>query len=191
MSNKPFLAARIPEELNQALSNHSETTGESKTQTLINALSQYLGVTYAAPDEVQASAHSLSLASRIARLEEIIEKIQGTEIVINTDNNLGCNDQIDNNVINLDNASSPKAEEERSQPALFMMAPDNSDNNIDNKKKEEALSTKELAEKAGINSDTVKGRARKGTSIEHHGIIYNPVSKGTRGYWWVPQQNKE
>jgi hypothetical protein len=191
MSNKPFLAARIPEELNQALSTHSETTGESKTQALINALSQYLGVAHAAPDEAQVNSNPLSLLSRVARLEEIIEKMQGAEIVIeidnDTDNGLERDDQADNTVISLDNANPPKVEEERSQPALFVMTSDNLDNNNDNTITEGAVSTKDLAEMTGMKASTVKTRSNKGTTVEHNGIVYKPVSKGTRGYWWIPQ----
>jgi hypothetical protein len=191
MSNKPFIAARIPEELNQALNTHSETTGESKTQALINALSQYLGVAYAAPDGAQVNANPLGLLSRVARLEKIIEKMQGAEIIIeidnDADNSLEREDQTDNSVISLDNANPPKAEEERSQPALFVMTSDNSDNNSDNTIIEGAVSTKDLAEMTGMKANTVKARSNKGTTVEHNGIVYKPVSKGTRGYWWIPQ----
>jgi hypothetical protein len=191
MSNKPFIAARIPEELNQALSTHSEATGESKTQALINALSQYLGVAHAAPDGAQVNSNPLSLLSRVARLEEIIEKMQGAEIVIeidnDTDNGLERDDQADNTVISLDNANPPKVEEERSQPALFVMTSDNLDNNSDNTITEGAVSTKDLAEMTGMKASTVKTRSNKGTTVEHNGIVYKPISKGTRGYWWIPQ----
>jgi hypothetical protein len=191
MSNKPFIAARIPEELNQALSTHSETTGESKTQALINALSQYLGVAYAAPDGAQVNANPLGLLSRVTRLEEIVEKMQGAETIINsdndTDNGLKRDDQTDNTVVNLDNANQPKLEAERSQPALFVMTSDNSDNDIDNTIIKGTVSTKDLAEMTGIKASTVKTRSNKGTTVEHNGIVYKPISKGTRGYWWIPQ----
>jgi hypothetical protein len=192
MSSKPFIAARIPEELNQALNAHSEATRESRTQALMNALSQYLGVADIAADRPQASADSSSLLSRVIRLEEIVEQMQGANIVIeidnNTDNDLASDNHANNKiVISTDNANPPKTEEERSQPALFVMTSDNPDNNNDNTGVEGAVSTKDLAEMTGMKVSTVKTRSNKGTTVEHNGIVYKPVSKGTRGYWWIPQ----
>jgi hypothetical protein len=196
MSSKPFIAARIPEELNQVLNAHSKTTGESKTQALINALSQYLEVAYIATDRPQASADSSSLLSRIIRLEEIIEQIQEAHVVIEIDNDIDNKSipdaRSDNNtVISHDNTNQPKTGEEEIQSALFSINLDNVDNSIDNKRPEGALSTKELAEMTGIKENTVKSKSQKETAIEHNGIAYKPISKGTRGYWWVPQQNEE
>ena len=45
----PFFSGRIPQELYDRLDQHVKESGEGKTQILINALSQYLGVEISTP----------------------------------------------------------------------------------------------------------------------------------------------
>ncbi len=42
MAGNPFFSGRIPQDLHDRIQQHCETTGESKTQVLINALAAYL-----------------------------------------------------------------------------------------------------------------------------------------------------
>ena len=45
----PFFSGRIPQELYDRLDQHVKESGEGKTQILINALSQYLGIEISTP----------------------------------------------------------------------------------------------------------------------------------------------
>lgn len=77
MAAKPFIAARIPEDLNAKLEEHSKATGEGKTQVLINALSSYLKFT--SQNEEVAKDRLSILEKRFAELEE---RFDGLERII-------------------------------------------------------------------------------------------------------------
>ena len=66
MSDKPFLAGRIPVDLHKALLSNSKETGTTKTEVMIAALRQYLDC----PQPVETTSED------IARLEELIEGLQ-------------------------------------------------------------------------------------------------------------------
>jgi hypothetical protein len=76
MASKPFIAARIPENLNLKLEEHSKATGEGKTQTLINALSAYLGFAPDAESKENAGDRLSLLEKKVAELERILKEPQ-------------------------------------------------------------------------------------------------------------------
>jgi len=80
-TDKPFLAARVPASLNDALEAHTKSTGESKTDALINALAAYLGWS---EDNVVKSSSSDRLSileSKVRELEEAIYKPRQTSLL--------------------------------------------------------------------------------------------------------------
>jgi hypothetical protein len=86
MPDKPFIAARIPEDLNHALNQHVEQSGENRTEALISALGQYLKFTPGNLSQNKAATKIDSLVERIARLEEIILGKPEPRSVIDYDN---------------------------------------------------------------------------------------------------------
>lgn len=70
MTSKPFLAARIPEEISQALNEHCKTTGESKTTAVINALREYLWISSSKDEDSNASDRLATLEEKVAQLEQ-------------------------------------------------------------------------------------------------------------------------
>ena len=74
MVTKPFLAARIPEDLNTKLEEHSASTGEGRTQAVINALGRYLNFTPESKSEESAGDRLSVLERKVAELEKIINE---------------------------------------------------------------------------------------------------------------------
>ena len=74
MVTKPFLAARIPEDLNTKLEEHSASTGEGRTQAVINALAKYLNFTPESKSEESAGDRLSVLEKKVAELEKIINE---------------------------------------------------------------------------------------------------------------------
>ena len=122
MVTKPFLAARIPEDLNTKLEEHSASTGESRTQAVINALAGYLNFTPESKSEESAGDRLSLLEKKIAELENLIKEPKqflplennaskiSTDLEITLDNvsdNAGQDESFENGqgVINLDNNS--------------------------------------------------------------------------------------
>lgn len=70
MAARPFIAARIPEDLNLRLEEHSKETGETKTQALVNALAEYLG----APSKQEEPDALKDLEQRVIALEDFMRE---------------------------------------------------------------------------------------------------------------------
>ena len=78
--SKPFIAARVPEGLNEALEKHVEATGESRTTALINALSSYLKWSDSKEHKASSAVDRLSLLEkRVTALEEITKQDKDTQ----------------------------------------------------------------------------------------------------------------
>ena len=68
--SKPFIAARIPEDLNNALDKHANATGENRTTTIINALSSYLK--WSSPEVKK----TISAGDRLSLLEKRVKELE-------------------------------------------------------------------------------------------------------------------
>ena len=89
--SKPFIAARVPEGLNEALEKHVDATGESRTAAIINALSSYLKWAEAGVDKTISAGDRLSkLEEKVADLERLVKKgkkkKEPEQLVIGQDN---------------------------------------------------------------------------------------------------------
>jgi hypothetical protein len=76
MAASPFFSGRIPQSLFDAVEQHLQATGESKTTILKNALSAYLGLS---PEPVATSTGSSRLEvleNRLAQVERILGGLQ-------------------------------------------------------------------------------------------------------------------
>lgn len=74
MASKPFIAARIPEDLSLKLEDYSKTTGESRTQIIINALSTYIGWSRSEDKGTAASGRLAALEQRVLELERLVKE---------------------------------------------------------------------------------------------------------------------
>ena len=78
----PFFSGRIPQELYDRVDQHVKESGEGKTQILINALSQYLGVEISKPKS--SSANTDLFLSELENLKErvsLLERSQSQQVV--------------------------------------------------------------------------------------------------------------
>ena len=66
----PFFSGRIPQELYDRVDQHIKESGEGKTQILINALSQYLGVEISKP-----KASSVNTDLFLSELESLKDRV--------------------------------------------------------------------------------------------------------------------
>ena len=78
---KPFIAARIPIGLEEALEKHTKSTGESKTTALINALGNYLGWSQDGETKPSVSNRLNLLEERVEELEKLIQTPQQTSLL--------------------------------------------------------------------------------------------------------------
>lgn len=67
----PFFSGRIPQELYDRVDQHIKESGEGKTQILINALSQYLGVEISTP-----KSSSINIDLFLSELESLKERVE-------------------------------------------------------------------------------------------------------------------
>ena len=72
---KPFLAARIPHDLERALEAHIEESGETKTQLIINAIGSYIKWS-ADGDRPIASDRLSTLEAKVAEIGRLIKTPQ-------------------------------------------------------------------------------------------------------------------
>ena len=74
MAKKPFVSARIPNELMERLEAHAGTTGASKTDIIIDALSEHLGY------GKKLREHGIGIERRLTMLEYWLhERIKGLD----------------------------------------------------------------------------------------------------------------
>ena len=131
----PFFSGRIPQELYDRVDQHVKESGEGKTQILINALSQYLGVEISTPKS--SGVNTDLFLNELESLKErvgLLERSQSQQLSL-----LSPNNDNDNKLITDDNATDNK--------------PDNSIM---------VLTSKEVTELTGIPRGTFEDRHRSG-----------------------------
>ena len=131
----PFFSGRIPQELYDRVDQHVKESGEGKTQILINALSQYLGIEISIPKS--SNINTDLFLSELGSLKErvgLLERSQSQQLSL-----LSPNNDNDNKLITDDNATDNK--------------PDNSIM---------VLTSKEVTELTGIPRGTFEDRHRSG-----------------------------
>ena len=142
----PFFSGRIPQELYNRVDQHVKESGEGKTQILINALSQYLGVEISTPKS--SNVNTDLLLSELESLKErvsLLERSQSKQLPllshspVSSDNEVITKSKIDNKLITTDNATDNK-----------------SDNSI------MVLTSKEVTELTGIARRTFEDRHKTG-----------------------------
>ena len=94
----PFFSGRIPQELYDRVDQHVKESGEGKTQILINALSQYLGIEISKPKS--SNVNTDLFLSELESLKErvsLLERSQPKQLSLDNIN--------DNKLITDDNAT--------------------------------------------------------------------------------------
>ena len=164
----PFFSGRIPQELYDRVDQHVKESGEGKTQILINALSQYLGVEISTPKS--SGVNTDLFLNELESLKErvgLLERSQSQQLSL-----LSPNNDNDNKLITDDNATDNK--------------PDNSIM---------VLTSKEVTELTGIPRGTFEDRHRSGklpiskngyTVIAHAG---KQAEKPFANFWKVKADN--
>ena len=73
----PFFSGRIPQELYNRVDQHVKESGEGKTQILINALSQYLGIEISKP--ISSNANTDLFLSELESLKERVSSLERSQ----------------------------------------------------------------------------------------------------------------
>jgi hypothetical protein len=81
MTAKPFISARIPQDLLEQLESRADATGESKTDILVEALKEYLdpkepGTEERSSLEQRLRAFEQWAVSRLTSIEEKVEELE-------------------------------------------------------------------------------------------------------------------
>jgi hypothetical protein len=84
---KPFIAARVPQKIEDKLNERVQETGLGKTEIIVNALAEYLGCSIDVPEETRAVDRLVTvekelteLQNRVRALEKLTEKTTPPEI---------------------------------------------------------------------------------------------------------------
>lgn len=159
-NDKPFLAARIPYGLEQALEAHVKSTNESKTQAVIKALGAYL--------KWSDEGSSPNASDRLSRLEK---KVAELEKLLKTPQQTSFLDA--DTVIKKDIKTDNKKENPEPRPKISSVITE--DIKVDNRTITESelkegnaarlMTHKELSELTGKKYSTVKARARSANRI--------------------------
>jgi methyl-accepting chemotaxis protein len=172
---KPFIAARVPQKIEDKLIERVQETGLGKTEIIVNALAQYLGCSIDVPEETRAVDRLVAvekelaeLQNRVRALEKPTEKTPSPEIEgqrVLSFETLSIDNTIDNQTKNTE--------------TMAKIVEEVSDTQTDNS----LLTHKQMAALSEIKYETVKGRYRKGLVIEWQGKQYNPVKDGKSPRW--------
>ena len=192
MAPNEFFSGRIPKGLLDAIEEHRQNTGESKTQVLINALSTY--VNYPLPtSSLPNSPPNSWVDEKFNVLEQRIEALSrlATEIAELKRQIAAVIPQPDNRFdINVDNAVSVA---NREQLSLLEEGDNKTDNtidtsdndNVDNKSDNNVLEFNhaEVAKRTSMAIGSVKNYHSKKKVIEKKGFRYTPKKSGKRAVW--------
>ena len=186
MAGNPFFSGRIPKELNENIVKHCKETGKSKTQVLVEALSNYLNIPIPESSinlRVEVTKEQfISLESRVASLEALLAK----DIVITTDINDNDNKETeifdsDNINDNIDNSIN------KTEKTSYDNSSENNDNalnisllNYENIGTKELLQLADLKTAEGYNlrNQVFKKAQKEGYEITRN-LRFNPPIEGS------------
>ena len=173
---KPFIAARIPIGLEEALEKHTKSTGESKTAALINALANYIGWSKEEETKPSASDRLSLLEKRIEKLEKLIQTPQQTNLlelstVISDDN------KIDKKLLDPPKKNQFKSDNKTDNIVIQNIQKTQSD-------KLEPMTHKEFATLTGMKLETVRSKYKtKQPTVEWQGKTFEP-QKDEKAWRW-------
>ena len=188
-AQKPFIAARIPIGLEEALEKHTKSTGESKTTALIHALANYVGWSQDKKQKPSANDRLSLLEERIEKLEKLMQTPQQTSLlelepVIDTDNKFDNkvqepnSDNSDNTVNKADQENIIETLTNGNKEKEF----DNTDNNVI--KEEKLFTHKEFSKLTGIKLETIRSKYKtKNPKVEWEGKTFEPKKFGKTWKW--------
>lgn len=172
---KPFIAARIPQVIEDKLNDRVQESGLGKTEIIVNALAKYLGCSIDVPEETHAVDRLVAvekelteLKSRVEALEKPIEKaldprILGQQVLSFEPSSI--DNTFDNQTENIDTKT--ETIEKVSDTTL--------DNNL--------LTNRQISELTGMKLEAVRSRHKKSTPIEWQGTRYIPIKEGKSQKW--------
>ena len=176
--DKPFLAARIPHSLEKALESHVESTGESKTQAVINALGAYLKWSENL-DSPDASDRLSILERKVAELEKLLDtnkqtgKPNRTPVIkedITADNEKGLSELATEPVVVIknenksDNEKKPKTDKRKTKNTSGLMT------------------HRDVANLTGLNYNSVKSNP-EGKVINWENRTFHATKESGRWQW--------
>ena len=175
---KPFVAARIPQELEAALEKHTQSTGESKTTAIINALSQYVGWSESGEKKTSSSDRLSKLEEKVEELEKLIKTPQqlGIESVIEVDNKTDKKQESQK-------TRKPEKKEKDSEKAKIQNTDNKIDKHIDNNPNLSLLDNHQMAELSNIKYETVRSRAQNKKIIQVDDKQFQPIKLGRKVRW--------
>lgn len=177
MPEKPFIAARIPEDLNQALTQHVEESGLNRTEVIVNALVAYLKLPTSFTQGNKSSTRLDLLEERIVNLEKIagIQNSTSNLIIESEKSSLLKNYEEETNHEEIKILGTIKDCHQREPEEVTLSLFDVNS---------EELTHKELSALTGISYNTIKSKIRaQGAEIKHDEKIYVPTKVGNKVYW--------
>lgn len=195
MAAKPFFSGRIPQDLFDAIEQHLEKTGESKTDVLVKALSAYVEHPTKWPLAPQAEQKGINdsriealeksfetLKDRVDKLCDYAEKLENREITASQPKIPEGQMSLEE-IVERDNAHDNETENKFDQNSEESKKRDNSHDNVDITKNK-LLTFQEMMSISNKSYDTIRGAHRTGKTITVGSAKYEPVHLGDRKPRW-------
>jgi hypothetical protein len=172
---KPFIAARVPQKIEDKLNERIQETGLGKTEIIVKALAEYLGCSIDVPEETRAVDRLIAvekelaeLQKRVGVLEKPIEKapdpkIPGQQVI--SFEPFRINNAVDNQIENA----------ETTDEVIEEINDTDSDNSL--------LTNRQMTDLTGMKFESVRSRHKKSTSIEWQDKRYIPIKEGKYHKW--------
>ena len=172
---KPFIAARVPQKIEDKLNERVQETGLGKTEIIVNALAEYLGCSIDIPNETKAVDRLVTvekelaeLQNRVTALEKPIEKTLDTK-------NPG-QQVIAFEPPSVDNTFDNQTENTETTAEIIKEVSDTSfDNNL--------LTNRQISELTEMHIKAVGSRYRRAQPIEWQNRRYIPVMNSNPNKW--------
>lgn len=178
MPSNPFFSGRIPPELLDAIEKHRQLTGESKTDLLIKALSQYVGFQLEEKEDLVPPLYEeLNLVKE--DLSKVFSKLNRLEdFVFSKDKSIAIIDEV-----------KPKSNPDQME-IDFGAGDESANNNViekENSIEEKIMTTTEVADLLGINRSTVNSWKKNKHPKLHEGyeIEFDDIRSETRTNYWI------
>lgn len=170
---KPFIAARIPQNIADHLETRCQQDNVGKTEIIINALAQYLGCSIENPIETNAIDRLATLEEKVKHLEALVNESYKADNKTEKNNDKRVVTQLEFVKSSSDNSSEKDIDKKVGQ--LQKALDKESDNTL--------LASRELSELTSVKFSTVRSRFRRKQSFEHNGTLYQPV-EGSKPQSW-------
>jgi hypothetical protein len=174
---KPFIAARIPQKIEDKLNEHIQKIGLGKTEVIVKALAEYLGCSIDVPEETQAVDRLVAVEKKLVELQERVRALEKPTEKTSAPQIEGQR-VLSFEPLNIDNTVDNQTENTETTAEVIEKINDTgSDNSL--------LTNRQMTDLTGMKLESVRSRHKKSTSIEWQDKRYIPIKEGKYHKWQI------